>query len=254
MGRKLLQIVGLISAILVLIGIISVLSACGATPTPTPTSTPTPTVTPTPTATPMPSLSGKLTDHDNPGESLRFVLCRRDEDSPYCTIDPSLTGVTTTDGRFELLDVPPGNYYLLYHSGEVDFDSGLQEWSGEVIQIGNIEWSLSLSEQIDIGGIPISSQGFDPTYFMLNVLTLRGQRSEFPFALAVRGRIKDLNQVLLAGAIDDNREWLLNNDVAPEQLTDGLAGAEKRVLTSFGIVQGEPLYVSFILPWGESSK
>lgn len=152
-------------------------NACG-TLQPTATSVPKtatqvpPTLTPSPvppTAVPVPSVSGRLTPwgEDTPIADRHVVLCRivgeRQELPADCVLLESAV-VSGEDGRFQLYDVPPGAYYVLYDSGRSDFDDGLERWGGQTFSWDDSEW------QVELFGVEESDDGW--------VLTLMPQGYE----------------------------------------------------------------------------
>lgn len=50
---------------------------------------------------------------------------------------------SNAQGYFEFWDVPPGEYFIFYDSGTVDFNTGLERWGGETIRIGDLDWLLA---------------------------------------------------------------------------------------------------------------
>lgn len=158
------------SVILSVLMVIILLSGCDeavvslqetSTPTPIPpTSTPTPipatstytpvppTFTPTPTPTPQPSIIGEVApwDEGDPVNNRQLVLCKllavTDKLPASCMLME--TSVTTDgEGKFEFYDIPPGSYFILYNSGLVDFESALELWSGERLDLGDADWIVN---------------------------------------------------------------------------------------------------------------
>ncbi len=98
------------------------LAACGGeaetTPTPTPTATATPTQTPTQTPTPAASsseLQGKLigTESQEPIAGAAIILCLVTAEKT-CSLKANLVTEVKEDGSFELTNVPPASYVVLY--------------------------------------------------------------------------------------------------------------------------------------------
>lgn len=68
-------------------------------------------------------LTGKLLDHESKTALAEagIVLCLEAGDS--CTIDAALSAQTGSGGEFEIVDIPPGKYVLLYNPDGVDLQS-----------------------------------------------------------------------------------------------------------------------------------
>jgi hypothetical protein len=89
-------------------------------------------------------------------------------------------------GRFQFFEVPAGVYLIIYDSGVGDFDSGLQEWGGQTLNLSSIEW-LSDTYYADAGeectlrlpaGMPLF--GFNFAAYVMQALYF----CDYPFILA----------------------------------------------------------------------
>ena len=80
---------------------------------------------------------------DTPVAGRHIVLCRAigspEELLAKCVL---MESAVTSDGqgRFQMYDVPPGSYLVLYDSGVSDFDAGLEEWGGHTFDWDDDEW------------------------------------------------------------------------------------------------------------------
>lgn len=87
----------------------------------------------------------------------RHVLLCHSEGDPRDGICTLMEDAVTTDqqGRFQIYDVSPGTYFVLYDSGLSDFDEALAKWGGETLHFGDQEW---MSEFL---GVDLSEDGFE---------------------------------------------------------------------------------------------
>ncbi len=93
---------------------------------------------------------------DTPIAGRHVLLCRSEGDprEGICTL---MDHAVTTDhqGRFQIYDVPPGTYFVLYDSGLSNFDESLAKWGGDTLKFGDQEW---MSEFL---GVDLSEDGFE---------------------------------------------------------------------------------------------
>lgn len=91
---------------------------------------------------PVPAVSGTLGPwrDSTPIAGRRIVLCQViEEGGGGCVLMES--AVTSDDqGRFEVYDVPPGEYFILYDSGLSDFDEAMERWGGQTFRWFDDEW------------------------------------------------------------------------------------------------------------------
>jgi hypothetical protein len=213
--KSLMQMVGL-SLVLVL------LNACGTT------------------AASVPSVSGMLTPwrEDIPIEGRQVVLCQivgeRQELPADCVLLESAV-VSGEDGGFEVYDVPPGAYYVLYDSGRGDFNGGLERWGGQTFSWDDSEWQKELYwvEEPDDGMaqllIPRGYEIDDNFDFLLSYFPATLMLGDSPFIVA-----HDIGQ-----AVEDYVLELVVVDVTEElpsivefpvlKFGDGLSGTYMRV-------------------------
>ncbi len=155
------------------------------------------TPTPEPTATPIPvlSINGSLTNtSDQSGREL--TLCKVEGDtSEYpidCVVYDQSVSVDTA-GEFAFYNVPAGNYFILYDypDGGVDFQDGMDMWSGKTLKIADTDWleenyfelfpdgEMRVTIKVGMPMELINNPGLLMAYYALTL-----QVSESPFVLA----------------------------------------------------------------------
>ncbi|MDK2980415.1 MAG: hypothetical protein PWQ55_762 [Chloroflexota bacterium] len=102
------------------------------------------TPTPEPTPTPVLSINGELTNtSDQSGREI--TLCKIEGDPSEYPIDCVVYDQSVTvdsAGEFAFYNVPEGTYFILYNyqGGGVDFQDGMDMWSGKTLKIGDTDW------------------------------------------------------------------------------------------------------------------
>jgi len=78
---------------------------------------------PEPAATGNGTFTGRLLDRDteNPVAGAGIILCLDTDGS--CTTDAALSAQTGSDGEFEIADIPPGKYVILYNPNGINAQS-----------------------------------------------------------------------------------------------------------------------------------
>ena len=168
------------------------------------------TPTPEPTPTPVLSINGDLTNtSDQSGREI--TLCKIEGDSSEYPVDCVVYDQSVTvnaDGEFAFYNVPEGTYFILYdyQGGGVDFQDGMDMWSGKTLKIGDTDWlEENYFELFPDGemrvtikvGMPMELINNPGLLMAYNVLTL--QVSESPFVLAHTvnyGNLSSLNKMV----------------------------------------------------------
>jgi hypothetical protein len=85
----------------------------------------------------------KLWPDGTPVAERRVVPCKVNDESslPECELmeSPVITGA---DGSFVIDRLEPGNYFLLYESGEGDFTSAMETWGGRKLSWLEKDWII----------------------------------------------------------------------------------------------------------------
>ena len=96
-----------------------------------------------PAETPQLSVRGQLTSWgtQSPIDERHIVLCRiiKEPKDGLCDLMTS-SAITDDQGGFLIPDVSPGSYFILYDSGLADFDKALEQWGGQTLQFGDMQW------------------------------------------------------------------------------------------------------------------
>jgi hypothetical protein len=127
--------------------------------------------------------------HEHQVVDRHIVLCQLEgkaQDAYDCRLT-SYLATTDKQGQFELTQVKPGDYLIIYDSGLADFDQGVRRWKDTVIHLGDLKW---LSSNGFFGGEPdgdflVCGGGINgwADFYILNVdLTLCGSGSPFVVA------------------------------------------------------------------------
>lgn len=160
-----------------------------------PTATPTPEPTPTVTPGPVLSINGSITNtNDQSGREI--TLCKLGGNSSGYPVDCTVynqSATVNTLGKFQFYDVPEGTYFILYDYtlGGVEFQEGMERWSGKILKIGDTDWleenyfDLFPGGEMKIAmraGMPLELIQNPGLLMAYNALTL--QVTESPFVLA----------------------------------------------------------------------
>ncbi len=126
--------------------------------------------TPGPAMTGSGNFTGRLLDHEtkNPVPDAEIILCRDTGES--CTIKADLSAQTSSDGSFEIADIPPGKYVILYNPDGLDG----QTLEGLVVEVNSR--SAACIANGFMGSAPADCQGSVPFMDDPN-LTLKGNAS-----------------------------------------------------------------------------
>ncbi|MCP4610083.1 MAG: hypothetical protein GY845_15350 [Planctomycetes bacterium] len=135
----------------------------------------------------VPAIRGELfpwTDEAVSGRKL--VLCAVITETKWKPYDCRLTrqvALSDDRGEFRFDSVPPGEYFIFYDSGMVNFESGVEQWEGTVFELGNFRWLYAQDLWRYTIVSPEDFENFDRTLYRYHVeYTLAGQNSPFVVA------------------------------------------------------------------------
>ena len=98
------------------------------------------------TPTPTPAIMGNLLPwRDSLVADRQLALCEIIGDQETMPINCLLLediAVSDSFGQFQFQDIAPGKYLIIYDSGLSEFDTGIQYFGGEILEIGDIDWIL----------------------------------------------------------------------------------------------------------------